>query len=156
MEKNNDIEISIIKGDRLFNSNTPFVINLTTPESDENDKKSNADLICVIDVSSSMSGNKIVQVKESLETLINLIDKINEIDAFGGTSILSGLKIAINVIKKYCKNEKNVSSILLLSDGQDNDLDDIQLAESLKNITKGLRLTFTLNTFGYGMTTMPK
>ena len=79
MEKNNDIEISIIKGDRLFNSNTPFIINLTTPEPDENDKKSNADLICVIDVSSSMSGNKIVQVKESLETLINLMDEKDRI-----------------------------------------------------------------------------
>ena len=51
MEKNNDIEISIIKGDKLFNQNTPFAINLTTPEPDVNDKKSNADLICVIDIS---------------------------------------------------------------------------------------------------------
>ena len=38
MENSNDIEISIIKGDKLFNSNTPFAITLTTPEADENDK----------------------------------------------------------------------------------------------------------------------
>ena len=29
MEKNNEIEISILKGDKLFNQNTPFVINLS-------------------------------------------------------------------------------------------------------------------------------
>ena len=58
MENSNDIEISIIKGDKLFNSNTPFAITLTTPEPDENDKKCNADLICVIDVSGSMYGKK--------------------------------------------------------------------------------------------------
>ena len=182
MEKNKDIEISIIKGDKLFNQNTPFAINLTTPEPDVNDKKSNADLICVIDVSFSMYGAKIEQVKESLKTLINLMDekdriclilfcstaenyfdlnyltkenkeilanKINQINVVRGTNILSGLEIAINVIKKNCNNE-NVSSILLLSDGQDNYLNDIQLAESFKNLTKGLGLSFTLNTFGYG------
>ena len=47
MENSNDIEISIIKGDKLFNSNTPFAITLTTAKADENDKKCNADLICV-------------------------------------------------------------------------------------------------------------
>ena len=183
MEKTNDIEISIIKGDKLFNSNTPFAINLTTPQPDENDKKSNADLICVIDVSGSMFGEKIQQVKDSLKILLDimdekdriclilfeteaqnffnlnyltkqnknlLMDKIDKIESGGGTNILSGLEIAIDVIKKQCINEKNVSSILLLSDGCDNYLNDIQLADSLKNLTKGLGLSFTLNTFGYG------
>ena len=79
MEKSDDIEISIIKGDRLFNQNTPFAINLTTHEPDENDKKSNADLICVIDVSGSMYGTKIEQVKESLKILINLMDEKDRI-----------------------------------------------------------------------------
>ena len=183
MENSNDIEISIIKGDKLFNSNTPFAITLATPEADENDKKCNADLICVIDVSGSMMGKKIQQVKESLKILLDvmdekdriclilfessaqnyfnlnyltkvnkkiLIDKINQIRAYGGTNILSGLKIAIDVIKKQCNNEKNVSSILLLSDGCDNQLNDIELAEAVKNLTKGLGLSLTLNTFGYG------
>ena len=183
MKNFNDIEISIIKGDKLFNSNTPFVITLTAPESDENDKKCNADLICVIDVSGSMWGTKIQQVKESLKILLDVMDekdriclilfssfsenyfdlnyltkenkkilenKINKIEANGGTNILSGLKKAIDVIKSQCNNEKNVSSILLLSDGCDNELNDIQLAEKLKNLTKGLGLSFTLNTFGYG------
>ena len=183
MDKNNDIDISIIKGEKLFSLNTPFVINLTTPEPDVCDKKSNADLICVIDVSRSMWGTKIEQVKESLKILVNLMDErdriclilfesnaekyydinyltkqnkknlmeiIDEISTNGGTNILSGLEVAIDVIKKYCDKEKNVSSILLLSDGMDNCLNDIQLAESLKKLTKGLGLSFTLNTFGYG------
>ena len=183
MKNSNDIEISINKGDKLFNSNTPFAITLNSPEADENDKKCNADLICVIDISGSMNGIKIEQVKESLKILLDvmdekdriclilfessaknyfnlnyltkvnkkiLIDKINQIRAYGGTNILSGLKIAIDVIKKQYNNEKNVSSILLLSDGCDNQLNDFELAEALKNLTKGLGLSFTLNTFGYG------
>ena len=38
----------------------------------------------------------------------------------------------------------------------DNHKDDIQLGESLKNLTKGENLTFTLNTFGYGNDHDPK
>ena len=183
MENNNEIEISIIKGEKLFNKNTPFAINLSSPQSEDSEKKCNADLICVIDISGSMMGQKIYQVKESLKTLLNLMDekdriclilfnekgenyyklnylnkdtkknlieKINQIDAYGGTNILSGLEIAIDVLKKECHNEKSVSSILLLSDGCDNYMNDIQLADSLKRLTKGFGLSFTLNTFGYG------
>ena len=76
---NNDIDITIIKGDKLFNQNTPFLINLSTAEPDENDKKSNADLICVIDISGSMFGGKIMQVKESLKILIDLMDEKDRI-----------------------------------------------------------------------------
>ena len=181
--KDNDVAISIIKGDKLFNKNIPFVINLSTPQPDENDKKSNADLICVIDISGSMFGYKIDQVKESLKILVNLmdekdrlclilfnedaniyynlqnltkknksflIDKINGIDAEGGTNILSGLEKAVYVTKNYSKNSNNVTSILLLSDGHDNILDEIGLVNGLKDLTKGLGLSFTLNTFGYG------
>ena len=43
MEKNDDIEISILKGDKLFNKNTPFVINLISHQQNENEKKCNAD-----------------------------------------------------------------------------------------------------------------
>ena len=181
--KDNDIAISIIKGDKLFNKNIPFVINLSTPQPDENDKKSNADLICVIDISGSMFGHKINQVKESLKILVNimdekdrlclilfshnadiyyylqnltkenkslLIDKITRIKARGGTNILSGLEKAVYILKNNCNDSKNVASILLLSDGRDNLLDETGLVNGLKNLTKGLGLSFTLNTFGYG------
>ena len=181
--KDNDIAISIIKGDKLFNKNIPFVINLSTPQPNENDKKSNADLICVIDISGSMFGHKINQVKESLKILVNLmdekdrlclilfndtgniyyylqnltkenksllIDKITRIKARGGTNILSGLEKAVYILKNNCNDSKNVASILLLSDGKDNLLDETGLVNGLKNLTKGLGLSFTLNTFGYG------
>ena len=61
--KTDDIWMSILKGDKLLNENTPFVINLSSPQPNINDKKCNADLICVIDVSRSMFGDKIYQVK---------------------------------------------------------------------------------------------
>ena len=183
MEKKEDIEISILKGDKLFNKNTPFVINLISHQQNENEKKCNADLICVIDISGSMYGPKIEQVKQSLKILIELMDekericlilfddraeifyelnyltkpnkeilnkKIDKIQIGGGTNILSGLEKAINVLKRIKNNENSVSSILLLSDGCDNFSNDVQLADSLKKLTKGLGLSFTLNTFGYG------
>ena len=189
MEKNNDIEISILKADKLFNENTPFVINLSSPEPDEDIKKSNADLICVIDISGSMSGEKIWHVKESLKILLNLMDekdriclilfdndatnyfnlnyltkknkeilnqKIDKIDSRGGTNIMSGLQLAVEVIKNQCNKQNSASSVLLLSDGCDNYLNDIEIAESLKKLTKGLGLSFTLNTFGYGDDHDPK
>ena len=178
-----DIRMSILKGDKLLNENTPFVLNLSAPQPNENDKKCNVDLICVIDVSGSMSGEKLYQVKESLKILLSLMDekdrlclilfesdaenyfnlsfltkknkeilegKINQINSRGGTNILSGLKMAIDVIKSQTYNEKRVSSILLLSDGCDNESNDVELADSLKKLTKGLGLSFTLHTFGYG------
>ena len=53
-------------------------------------------------------------------------------------------------------NEERSSTVLLLSDGCDNYLDDIQLGEKLKSLTKGANLSFTLNTFGYGYDHDPK
>ncbi len=190
---NNSVEISVLKGDKLFNENTPFIININSPQPKEGEKKCNADLICVIDISGSMSGKKIELVKKSLKILAkmtdendrlapilfesdasiyfdldymteknkqNLIAKINEIDSRGGTDILSGLEKAVEILKKENlktkKNDNRVSSVLLLSDGCDNDKNDIQLGEALKNLTKGENLTFTLNTFGYGNDHDPK
>ena len=63
MKNTNDISMSILKGDKLLNENIPFVINLSTPQPDENDKKCNVDLICVIDISGSMSGDKNIKSK---------------------------------------------------------------------------------------------
>ena len=191
MENINQIEISVLKGDQLFNNYTPFIINISSPQPESEEKKCNADLICVIDVSGSMQGEKILFVKESLKILVemmdkndrlalilfdskasnyfdlnymtddtkkNMIKKIEEIEANGGTNILSGLESAVEILKKEKEktNDKRVSSVLLLSDGCDNYSNDIQLAESLKKLTKGLNLSFTLNTFGYGYDHDPK
>ena len=54
-----------------------------------------------------------------------LEEKINNIHARGGTNILSGLKMAVDVIKSQTYNEKRVSSILLFSDGCDYEYIDI-------------------------------
>ena len=75
-EQKKDIEISIYKGDKLFNKNTPFVVNLFAPEAKEesDEKRVSADLICVIDISGSMDGEKIHLVKESLKILVDMMD----------------------------------------------------------------------------------
>ena len=191
MEKINEIEISVLKGDKLFNENTPFIINLNSPQPSEDEKKCNADLICVIDISGSMDGEKIDLVRQSLKILVEMMDKndrlalvlfdsnasiyfelqymtdemkkdvlkkIENICARGGTNILTGLEKAVEILKKEKEktNENRVSSLILLSDGCDNYSNDIQLAESLKKLTKGLNLSFTLNTFGYGYDHDPK
>ena len=185
MNKNTEVNLFIIKGDKLFNENTPFVINIFSPESKKLEKNSNADLICVIDISGSMAGAKIELVKKSLKVLVQLMDKndrlalilfnesgklfldlnyiteekkthyinkIDEIKAEGGTSIITGLEIAINIIEKDIDINKpnRACSILLLSDGCDNNLNDFEIGQRLKNLTKGKNLNFTLNTFGYG------
>jgi hypothetical protein len=79
-----------------------------------------------------------------------LEEKINHISSKGGTNILSGLEMAVDVIKSQTYNENRVSSILLLSDGCDNDYNDVELANEFKKLTKDLKISFTLHTFGYG------
>ncbi len=181
------IDISIFKGDKLFNENTPFLINILSPETYNNNQNSNnIDFICVIDTSRSMYGNKITQVKESLKIIIDLMKakdrialitfnkkaeiifnllylteinkntikrKVDLIYTEPGTNILSGLTIAVDILKdlKKEKNEERISSVLLLSDGCDMVNTDIELVEKFKSLTKNQELTFTLHTFGYGI-----
>ena len=187
------VDISILQGSKLFNKNTPFIINLTTQDTIM--KKSNVDLICIIDISGSMKNEKLKLVKDSLKTLVNFMDekdrmalvlfndkattyldlkylnketkndflsKIEKITSRGGTNILSGLEKAVEILKEeklkaqnQINNNENedgirVKSLMLLSDGNDNDYNDIEIADGLKNLTKGYNLSFTLHTFGYG------
>ena len=65
------IDISILKGEKLFNKNTPIVVNVVSEEIKE--KNSNVELICVIDVSGSMKGQKIQLVKQSLKVLLEMM-----------------------------------------------------------------------------------
>ena len=197
-ENNKIVNISILQGSKLFNENTPFIININSP--DTINKKSNVDLICIIDISGSMKAQKLNLVKESLKSLILLMDskdrlalilfndkatqyldlsyltketkesyiaKIDKIKSRGGTNILSGLEKAINILKEEKLKEANdttptkeenerVTSLMLLSDGNDNDYNDIEIADGLKNLTKGHNLSFTLHTFGYGEDHDPK
>ena len=75
MQTKNKIDISVLKGDKLFNKNTPFIININTPKLKTATKMCNADLICVIDISGSMFGTKLDMVKKSLIILIKLMDE---------------------------------------------------------------------------------
>ena len=194
MDDKPKIEISVLKGFKLFNQNTPFVIKLLAPDPDEKEqeeKRVNADLICIIDISGSMAGGKLYQVKESLKILVDMMNEkdrialilfeskaelyydlnylsennksklknlIDKIEANGGTNMAMGLEIAIELLKKLKdnNNEGRSSSVILLSDGCDNQLNDIQLGDKLKSLTKGQGLFFTLNTFGYGADHDPK
>ena len=195
-EGNSKVNISILQGSKLFNQNTPFIINLNSP--DTINKKSNVDLICIIDISGSMKNQKLKLVKDSLKSLISFMDskdrmaivlfndkatqyldlsfltdetkknfilKIDKIASRGGTNILSGLEKAINILKEEKLKEVNninneedirVKSLMLLSDGNDNDYNDIEIADGLKKLTKGFDLSFTLHTFGYGEEYDPK
>ena len=190
----NAIDISILKGEKLFNQNTPIVINIVSEEIKE--KSSNVELICVIDVSGSMMGEKIKLVKQSLKVLLELmgekdklglvlfnhnseklldltyttsenkkkiISLIDTIQARGGTFILGGIEIAVNMLKQSSNeanknsNNNNVSSaIILLSDGMDNKMNHIEIGNGLKDITKNTNLIFTLHAFGYGNDHDPK
>ena len=198
MPENKKVEISILQGSKLFNENTPFIINLNSP--DIINKNSNVDLICIIDISGSMKNQKLKLVKDSLKSLISFMDakdrlalvlfndkateylklsyltpetkknyilKIDKITSRGGTNILSGLEKAVNILKEEKLREGNninneieiemrVKSLMLLSDGNDNDYNDIEIADGLKNLTKGANLSFTLHTFGYGEDYDPK
>ena len=196
-KENKKVNISILQGSKLFNENTPFIINLNSP--DTINKKSNVDLICIIDISGSMKNQKLKLVKDSLKSLVsfmdekdrmalvlfndkatqyldlsfltsetkkNFISKIEKITSRGGTNILSGLEKAVNILKEEKLKEQNnldnenqdmrVKSLMLLSDGNDNDYDDIEIADGLKKLTKGFNLSFTLHTFGYGDDYDPK
>ena len=75
MKNNNDLEISVLRGDKLFNKNTPFIVNINTPKLKTATKMCNADLICVIDISGSMAGTKLDMVKKSIIILIKLMDE---------------------------------------------------------------------------------
>ena len=186
---NKKINISILQSQKLFNKNTAFVISLTSP--DKLEKDSNVDLLCIIDISGSMKGEKLSQIKLSLKSIMtfmtpkdrlciilfndnaniylkldfmteetkkNYLEKIEKIKAKGGTNILSGLKKALDILKEDKKNENNnepmeemrVKTIMLLSDGYDNDYDAEEIVDEVKKITKGQNLAFTLHTFGYG------
>jgi uncharacterized protein YegL len=80
----------------------------------------------------------------------SIIEKaIASINSMGGTNILSGIEKAFNLINNR-KTKNLVTSIFLLSDGQDNNTNDIE--ERLRNLKLKMQPNddFMLNTYGYG------
>ena len=79
-----------------------------------------------------------------------IIEKINSLEAYGGTNILSGLKAGLNLIKNDFSTGEKVCSMILLSDGGDNDNN---IVANFKNYISSQRkdnYLFTLHSFGYG------
>jgi Mg-chelatase subunit ChlD len=135
-------------------------------------------IICVIDVSGSMQGEKIKLVKASLEYVVGKMSaqdritliafnqeatvlaeyaqaedmavRIQKLTAGGNTNIRQGLEYAYNVVKKYAK-ERMMQSIWLLTDGQDtNGFTGKDVAPQLLSHFGGKSCPFVAHTFGYG------
>ena len=119
-------------------------LNILIKMMDENDR-----LALVIFSSSAKILCNLEYMTESRKK--EFISKVNQIKAIYSTNILSSLKKAVEILKyiKEGKNDKRASSILLLSDGCDDNSKDFVL-NGFKNLLKEEKLDFTLNTFGYG------
>ena len=136
MTSNNDLEISVLKGDKLFNENTPFIININTLKLQNAKKMCNADLICVIDVSGSMSGQKITLVKKSLNILVKMMDKNDRL-----ALVLFSNNAKINFDLEYMTESKQTEFISkvkeIYTSGGTNILSGLEKAvEILKKIKK--------------------
>ena len=79
---------------------TPLVISVSTE--DKKEKVKGVDLICIVDVSGSMWGNRIKLVKESLEYLVN---QMNDDDSFALVTFTATAKV-INDLTIMNSNNK--------------------------------------------------
>ena len=101
------IDISILRGEKLFNKNTPIVVNIVSEEM--NEKTSYAELICVIDVSGSMVGEKIKLVKQSLKVLLELM---GEKDKLGLVLFNHQSQKLLDLTYTTKENKKNIISLI--------------------------------------------
>ena len=103
----NSIDISILKGEKLFNKNTPIVVNIVSEEIKE--KNSNVELICVIDVSGSMMGEKIKLVKQSLKVLLEMM---GEKDKLGLVLFNHDSEKLLDLTYTTPENKKNIINLI--------------------------------------------
>ncbi|EAR87778.2 von willebrand factor type A (vWA) domain was originally protein (macronuclear) [Tetrahymena thermophila SB210] len=198
LEKGLTFEIKTLNKHFQFNNeqdcNIPIMVSVKTQDSTNDileeqkeqvkqveQSRPSIDLVCVIDNSGSMQGEKIQNVKTTLLQLLDMLNSndrlslilfnsyptllcnlrkvddentpniqsiINSITADGGTDINSGMLMAFNILQKR-QFFNPVSSIFLLSDGQDNGADEkikkyINSNQSLKNEC------FSIHSFGFG------
>ena len=96
---------------------------------------------------------------ENKKYILKLIDSIY---SSGGTYILGGLKIAIDMLKSSSEEQKSnsnkliSSSIILLSDGMDNRMNNEEIGKGIRDMTKNFNSVFSLHTFGYDNDHAPK
>ncbi len=81
------------------------------------------------------------------ENMVTLHKHINSLSARGGTNICSGLDLAVKTIKDR-KQLNNVTSVFLLSDGQDKGAE-AKFAETLKKEENNIGI-FSIHSFGFG------
>ncbi|CAD8141053.1 unnamed protein product [Paramecium octaurelia] len=160
----------------------PAMVSIITKDIEQYAKNNSSieagiDLICVIDKSGSMSGQKIQSVQQSLVQLLNFLSEkdrlclivfngsaqrhtplktltegnkkyfkaaIAAITAGGSTNIAAGTDIAFQQIQQR-KMKNQVTSIFLLSDGQDSGA-----AQSIQKQKDRIIDVVTIHSFGYG------
>ena len=76
IDENIFLQISRANSNDKTGSLTPLVVSLSSKDTTK--KLKDIDLICVVDVSGSMRGNKISMVKESLNYIVNNIMQVND------------------------------------------------------------------------------
>ena len=86
---------------------TPLIISLSSE--DKKEKIKGVDIICVVDVSGSMAGEPLNLVKESLKTLVNLM---NEQDNFALISFSSSAYLLSNLIQMTSTNKNKILAII--------------------------------------------
>ena len=140
-ESNKKLTISVLQSQKLFNKNTAFVLSINSP--DKIDRESSVDVLCVIDISGSMKGQKLNHVKLSLKSIISFMnpkDRLCIILFNDDANVYLDLNFMTEETKK-----KYLEKI-----EKDNDYDTEEIVDEIKKITKGQHLCFTLHTFGYG------
>lgn len=113
---------------------TPLIVSISSE--DKTEKIKNLDLICIVDVSSSMSGNKIQLVKDSLKYIVNKLMK--EEDRLAIVTFNSNANVIIGLTYMNTNNKNTVI----------NKIDNLR-ASGGTNIYKGLSSSLELITSNY-------
>lgn len=157
--------------------NLPAMVSLKT----SGGTRTSVDLICVIDNSGSMNGEKIALVRDTMKFLVEtltpadrlsiimfnsyatricglkcvtpqnsvqFVNQINDIHSGGGTDINSGMNLALKTIRER-KYVNKVTSVFLLSDGQDGGAD-FRVKELLNEPRNKELDVFSIHSFGFG------
>ena len=101
--------------------------------------------------SNSRVVHNLTRMTEENKTLF--LESITNLMASGGTNILSGLRKGLELLSHNYSSGERIASMILLSDGDDNIYNGIELAEMFRDLIKDQNKSdyiFTLHSFGYG------